>query len=223
MQDISHFRAKRHQLTVDQIQRQKCLRSFQHVNTCRSQSSLDGRLCCPQQSLQIKPLRWLENLIRSPINEPTQLQQQNGRWWRLPGGTLSGFPGMKNLVWWFFWAIINVNFGFHFSSRNLQAWRGNRTMLIWTKHAVQHNWIKATITTPPIEHANRVANKKYLDDLLQLNVQHLIKLTFANAIPIIRHKSAWCYNKTDETGDRQPIFWTKQLLPQTTQICKQIV
>ena len=74
------------------------------------------------------------------------------------------------------------------------------------KHAVQHNWIKATMTTTPIERANRVANKKYLDDLQQLNVQHLIKLTFANTIPIIRHRSAWCYNKTDETGDRQPIF-----------------
>jgi hypothetical protein len=78
-------------------------------------------------------------------------------------------------------------------------------MLIWT--SPQYSIIgKATIATTLIERANRVANKKYLDDLLQLNVQHLIKLTFANAIPIIIHKSAWCYNKTDETGDRQPIF-----------------
>lgn len=39
-----------------------------------------------------------------------------------PGGTLSGEFGWKNFVWWFFCAIMTVNLGFHFSSRNLQAW-----------------------------------------------------------------------------------------------------
>lgn len=39
----------------------------------------------------------------------------------LPGGTLSGDPGWKNFVWWFFWATMTTNFGVQFSSRNLQA------------------------------------------------------------------------------------------------------
>jgi hypothetical protein len=56
------------------------------------------------------------------------------------------------------------------------------------KHAVLDTWIRGT-TTPtertklPIE---LPAKKKYLNDLLQLNVQHLIKLTFTNTVPIIR-------------------------------------
>lgn len=40
----------------------------------------------------------------------------------LPGGTLSGPLSWKNLVWWFFWAMITVNLGFHVSSRNLHAY-----------------------------------------------------------------------------------------------------
>lgn len=40
-----------------------------------------------------------------------------------PGWTLSGDPAWKNLVWWFFWATISRNFGFHVSSRKSQAWR----------------------------------------------------------------------------------------------------
>lgn len=58
-------------------------------------------------------------------------------WKGSPGGTLSGDPDWKNFVWWFFCATITANFGDHFSSRNLHAWKCQSVKLIKNQQELQ--------------------------------------------------------------------------------------
>lgn len=62
----------------------------------------------------------------------------------LPGWTLSGDPGWKNIVWWFFCAIITRNLGHHFSSRNLQA------SMIWSSSMLR-TWLNCDSLTPSLQ------------------------------------------------------------------------
>lgn len=90
----------------------RCLQSFQRVRTYKSHTFLDGRHCYQSQFLDSTKGETLQNCTRlhSKCTNNTVY---------IPGGTFSGAPGWKNFVWWFFWATITTNFGFHLSSRNL--------------------------------------------------------------------------------------------------------